>query len=83
MDLNFAVHVPNESAGREVARLVTARGYSPSVELDEESGEWTCYCTKRMIATHETVVAAQAELDEVSAPFGGYSDGWGTIGNGP
>jgi hypothetical protein len=34
-----------------------------------------------MVPTYEVVVAAQKELDELSAPLGGHSDGWGTLGN--
>lgn len=81
MDLDFAVAVPSESAGRAIAELVVKLGYSPAVELDEATQRWTCYCTKRMVPTHATVVAAQKELGALSAVFGGYSDGWGTLGN--
>ncbi len=49
--------------------------------LDETDQRWTCYCAKRMIPTYEAIIAAQKELDELSAPFGGSSDGWGTPGN--
>jgi hypothetical protein len=34
-----------------------------------------------MLLDYDSVIAAQAELDRVSGPFGGYSDGWGTFGN--
>ena len=34
-----------------------------------------------VVATYEGVIAAQEELDELSAPVGGKSDGWGTFGN--
>jgi hypothetical protein len=36
-----------------------------------------------MVATYESVLAIQAELAELSQPFGGIPDGWGTFGNGP
>ncbi|MDC0743291.1 ribonuclease E inhibitor RraB [Polyangium mundeleinium] len=81
MDIDFVVSVPDQAAGEELARLVTKRGYTPSVEFDEEAEEWTCYCAKRMVPTYEAVVAAQQELDELGAEVGGYSDGWGTFGD--
>jgi hypothetical protein len=81
MDIDFAVDVPDQARGEEMARLVTQRGYATAVEYDAPSQRWTCYCTKHMVPTYEAVIAAQKELDELSAPLGGHSDGWGTLGN--
>jgi hypothetical protein len=39
------------------------------------------YCAKNMLATHEGVVAAQSELNELCAPFAAECDGWTTAGN--
>ena len=51
-------------------------------DLEEEITEpWTCTCQKTLILSYENVMSAQAELDEISRPLGGYSDGWGTMGN--
>ena len=36
-----------------------------------------------MLATYDGVMAAQAELAELSERFGGFPDGWDTFGNGP
>lgn len=44
---------------------------SPMTESEEETGQWTRYCTKRMVPTYASVVAAQQELDELSGAFGG------------
>ena len=82
MVVDFAVDVPTEAAGEKIAALAAGRGYSADVELDEKSQRWTCYCTKTMVATYAAMIAAQTELDELSAPFGGKSDGCGTAGNG-
>ena len=81
MVVDFAVDVPTEVAGQKIALLAEERGYSGDVRFDEESHSWTCYCSKSMVATYTAVIAAQDELDELSAPFGGKSDGWGTFGN--
>jgi regulator of RNase E activity RraB len=81
MTIDFFVNVPNEPSGEEVARLAAERGYTSVVEFDEDSQQWTCYCTKRLVPTYDAIVAAQQELDNLSAAFGGRSDGWGTLGN--
>jgi regulator of RNase E activity RraB len=89
MDIDFALAVPDENTGREVAKAAEAAGYRTEVvfdegeELEDEAAtpSWTCYCTKTMLATYEGVIAAQRELELLSSPFGGYPDGWGTFGN--
>ncbi len=81
MDIDFAVDVPSKRSGEEVQRLAAQRGFRPTLRFDETDQRWTCYCAKRMVPIYEGVIAAQKELDELSAAFGGYSDGWGTLGN--
>lgn len=81
MVIDFAVDVPTEAAGNEVVRLATESGYTPALEFDDDTKRWTCYCSKHMVPTYEAVLAAQQELDQLSAPVGGKSDGWGTLGN--
>ena len=81
MDIDFAVDVPNQAHAAEMAQLAAQRGYTTAVERDEASQRWTCYCTKRMVPTYAGVIAAQKELDELSGPLDGRSDGWGTLGN--
>jgi hypothetical protein len=81
MDIDFAVVVPSKTSGEEVQRLAAQRGFRPTLYFDETDQRWTCYCAKRMVATYEAILAAQKELDELNAAFGGCSDGWGTSGN--
>lgn len=81
MLIDFAVAVPNEDAGKAVAEVAAARGYKPDVFKNDDTSTWTCYCTKEMLPTYNAIIAAQDELDELSKPYGGYSDGWGTLGN--
>jgi hypothetical protein len=81
MDIDFAVAVPNEESGLAIAEIVRARGYRPDVSRDDESGDWTCYCTRSMVPTYDAIIAVQNELDALVKPLGGYSDGWGTFGN--
>jgi regulator of RNase E activity RraB len=81
MDIDFFVVVPDLAAGKKLARVVAKAGYSTKLEHDDEDDVLTCNCTKQMLATYEGVVQAQAELEELSRPFGGELDGWGTFGN--
>jgi hypothetical protein len=81
MDIDFFVTVPDRRAGEVVARLAELSGYRTEVVHDAEDDAWDCYCTKAMLPTYDGVVEAQRELDELSRPFGGRSDGWGTPGN--
>jgi hypothetical protein len=80
MEIDFFVAVPRREAGKAIARLATHAGYRTSIVHNEEDDAWDCYCSKFMLLTYEGVVAAQRELDELSRPFGGRSDGWGTFG---
>jgi len=80
--IDFVVVVPNQIAAESVATRVLMRGYTPSVEQDDETKVWTCYCTKEMVPTYAAIIAAQTELDQLSSEFDGYSDGWGTLING-
>jgi hypothetical protein len=90
MRVEFFVAVPDQYTGESVVRLASDIGYAAELvqdEADEEqghseaSGAWTCYCSKSMILTYEGVIHAQQELDDLSRPLGGFSDGWGTPGN--
>ena len=81
MEIDFIVSVPDRQAGESVARLASRLGYLTELVYDEEDDAWDCSCTKAMFATYDGVVEAQRELDELSRPLGGYSDGWGTPGH--
>lgn len=87
MDIDFAIAVPDQDAGEAIAGRARAVGYAAKVVYDpgEDPGEdppsWTCYCTRRLVPTYEAVMGAQVQLDAISQPFGGYSDGWGSSGN--
>lgn len=81
MTIDFFVAVPGESSGQAVAEAAEAAGFETEVDQDDESGEWTCYCTRFMPATYEGVVRAQEELRQLAAPHGGVPDGWETAGN--
>jgi regulator of RNase E activity RraB len=80
MVIDFHVAAPDQAAAEAIAEAAGQRGYQTKVYRHDD-GAWTCECSKEMIATHEGVVSAQGELDVLSQPHGGDSDGWGTFGN--
>ncbi len=81
MEIDFTVDVPSAITGKAIPERAALLGYRTKVAHDAEEDAWACYCTKVMRATYDGVVGAQAELDAISAPFGGHCDGWGTFGN--
>jgi signal recognition particle subunit SEC65 len=84
MFVNFQVAVPDEESAKELAAVARKLGYRVSVYDSSDCAlPWTSECSTRMVVTYESVLAIQDELAEISRPFGGFPDGWGTFGNGP
>lgn len=84
MFIDFQVAVPAEAAAKALAEKAAKLGYRVRVyDSAECTLPWTCECSTRMLATYAGVLAIQVELAEISKPFGGIPDGWGTFGNGP
>ena len=81
MAMDFFVAVPSKELGDRVAIKVQNLGFKASVEQDEETGDWTCYCTKTLLPEYVEVVRIEKELTEIAKPYGGYSDGFGSYGN--
>lgn len=83
MTVDFAIAAPSGSAARSIAEAVSELGFAVNIFHNEETDRVSCYCSKEMIPTYDALIRIQVQLDEVSRPFGGYSDGWGSFGNGP
>ena len=88
MDVDIQVAAPDELTAVEVANAALALGYRSEVFFDEDledvedaSEPWTCECSKVMMLTYDAIIAAQAELNAIAQPLGGYVDGWATFGN--
>ena len=81
MTIDFSVDAPDERAARAIAELVSTQGFDPSISDNGGSGSWSVYCSKTMLATYEGVVAAQAQLNELSKPHAGHCDSWQSFGN--
>ncbi|GFO57476.1 hypothetical protein GMSM_44830 [Geomonas sp. Red276] len=80
LEMDFFVAVPSEIAGNNVALAAQHLGFRTSVEQDSD-GEWTCYCSKKLVPSYEEVRHLEKQLDSLARPFGGYSDGFGSYGN--
>ena len=81
LEMDFFVAVPDASAGDVVAARAARLGFATSVEQDSVSGEWTCYCTIRLVPQLEAVIKIEEQLDSIARGVGGYADGFGTYGN--
>jgi regulator of ribonuclease activity B len=81
MTIDFAVAVPDKFAGEAVAERASSLGFRPHIYHDAKDDSWTCNCTKVLVPDYCAIVAIQKRLDEISRPFGGKSDGWGSFGN--
>jgi hypothetical protein len=82
MPLEFHVAAPSEKVGQQLAQA-QGSGFTTSVWRDDETGEWTCTCTKTMVPDHAEITRIEQQLDAIAQPVGGHADGWGTFGNAP
>ena len=89
MDIEFHLAAPDEETAITLANAVGAHGYRTSIYFDDEiesddqesADAWTVECSKVMIVTYDSLVAAQANLNQIAKPMECYVDGWGTFGN--
>ena len=53
MTVEFAVAVADEPSGQAIAEreAAAAAGFTTSLTFDDQSDEWTCYCSAEMLAT--------------------------------
>jgi hypothetical protein len=81
MCIEFSIDVPDLEKARSLSKRIAANGYEPSIFIDDEGGSVSIYCARTMLATHDGVVSAQAELNVLCLPFDAVCDGWITAGN--
>lgn len=73
MKLDFFLAAPSESAGNKISVEVAAQGYRTSVERNEETGEWTCFCETVVVPTFEAVVRIEEQLETIAQRYGGFA----------
>jgi hypothetical protein len=81
MRIEFSIDVPDIERARSLSERIAAHGYEPDIFVNDEDGAVSIYCARTMLATHEGVVAAQAELNVLCVSFAAVCDGWITAGN--
>jgi regulator of RNase E activity RraB len=81
MIIDFSIVVPDEAVAHRVAEVVGAHGFDPSIYCDADTGSWSVFCAKSMLATYDGVVEAQEQLNVLAESHGGACDGWSTFGN--
>ncbi|WP_375753776.1 ribonuclease E inhibitor RraB [Vibrio sp. HN007] len=81
LEMDFFVAVPSEGKGNLVALQADKLGFNTCVEQDEETKEWTCYCTMTLVPKYSEVVKIEEQLTKIAKPYGGYADGFGSYGN--
>ncbi|GAA5506788.1 ribonuclease E inhibitor RraB [Novipirellula caenicola] len=93
--IEFAVDAPDEASAHRIEKALMAKQYETEVYYDsgepeegEEAAEdddeefgpaWTVYVNVTMVPEYDKIMQIQAELDELSKPHGGRSDGWGVM----
>jgi hypothetical protein len=94
LPIEFAVYAPSEAAAEKTLNAMTKAGYEAEIEYDEgepdENGvidpndeefgpSWTVITIIEMVPDYAELMRIQADLDRISGPFGGKSDGWGVM----
>ncbi len=81
MRIDFFVAVPSKAAGECVAADLRGSNFDTSLEYDEESNMWTCYCAQTLVPTYRTICGIESQLDSIALRYGGKVDGFGSFGN--
>lgn len=81
MEIDFFVAVPSEQKGNAIALEAQGLGFKTSIELDDVTDEWTCYCTKTLIPEYSEMLKIENQLSSIAELHGGYLDGFGSYGN--
>ena len=81
--VELTVTALSNDAAVSIARVARALRYETEIvrAIDDDGRDedaWTVYCSKKMLPDHESLLAVQADLELVSAPFRGNPDGRGT-----
>jgi len=81
MKIDFHVAAPTDQSAQRIALAAREQGFEVIVSRNQSGAAWTCSCSRSMVLSHDELMRVQEQLNELSHPFGGYSDGWGTFGN--
>jgi hypothetical protein len=77
--VDFFVAVPDKATGEVLSQVLKDEGFNCFLDQDDETEEWACCCSKRMLLNYNELIKIQNKLNNLSKPHGGYSDGWGVF----
>lgn len=77
--VEFFVAVPDKNSGETLINVLKDEGFNCFLEQDDETDEWACCCSKKMMLDYNKIVEIQNSLDHISKSYGGSSDGWGVF----
>ena len=79
MDVDIQIAVPDEEISMQIASAAAALGFRTEIFFDEDIEDveeapepWTCECSKVMVVSYDSIVAAQASLNEIAKPLNCY-----------
>jgi hypothetical protein len=79
MEVDFAMDVPDRETGLAFAAVAAPLGFRTDVDRDDPTGRWTCYCSRKMVASYDAIVSIQQTLEQMGRPYDAKPDGWGSI----
>jgi hypothetical protein len=77
--VEFFIAVPDRQTGEKLSQVLKGEGFNCFLDQDDETDEWACSCSKRMLLNYSELIKIQNKLDTISKPHGGFSDGWGVF----
>lgn len=82
MLVDFQIACPDQAGAKAIASKIPSSEFSIRIYSDADGNNITCECSKEMLLDHSDLLRIQKQLNDIAAPLGGWSDGWGTFGNG-
>jgi hypothetical protein len=77
--VDFFIAAPDKSSAEKMLTSLKSEGFNCFLEEDDETGEWSCCYSSKMILEYQAIVDLQQKLERICTPFGGVSDGWGVF----
>ena len=82
MVIDFFVAAASPEQCQLIAEEASKHGFAISIEADDESTNWTCYCSMEMVPDVRRVMQTEELLDTIAGRHGGNACGFGSFGNG-
>ncbi|HQU70668.1 MAG: ribonuclease E inhibitor RraB [Calditrichaeota bacterium] len=76
--VDFYIAVATEETAQNLGEALSEAGYEVELAFDEEEEEWAVVCICEMLLDYDKITETEKALEQLSQPFGGELDGWGT-----